>query len=117
MSRAPKIAVIVAVSALAAIFVLFLAVIVVVRTPWFRNMARERLIASIGQATGGRAEIGEFSIFPGRLRAETSDFVLHGTEPAGGPPLFRARLVQVDLTPGRCHSVPRARAASDPRPR
>ncbi len=100
MRRAPRIAIIVVVSALAAIVVLFLAVIIAVRTPWVRGAAREYLIAYIEKSTGGRAEVGELSLAPDRLSAEMSDFVLHGTEPAGAPPLFRARLVRVGLKPG-----------------
>ncbi len=100
MSRALKIAIIAAVSALAAVLLLLAAVLVLVRTPWFRDMARRRVIAGIEQATGGRAEVSSFALSPGSFTAEVTGFVLHGTEPPGAPPLFRADSVRVALKPG-----------------
>ncbi len=97
MNRVRKVLIVALITALAALFALFVAAVVVTRTPWFRNLARERLIASINESTGGRTEIGEFSFSPGRLSAEITDVVLHGTEPPGAPPLFRAKRVVVDL--------------------
>lgn len=100
MSRAPKIAIVAAVSALAVVLVLLVAVLVLVRTPWFRNTARRRVIASIEEATGGRAEMGGFAFSPGTFTADITGFVLHGTEPPGAPPLFRADSMRVALKPG-----------------
>ncbi|HPQ13986.1 MAG TPA: translocation/assembly module TamB domain-containing protein [Bryobacteraceae bacterium] len=100
MSRARKIAVIAAAGVLAAILFLFVAVIVVVSTPWFRNFVRDRIVAEIGEATGGRAELGEFALFPARLGAQLVNFILRGTEPPGAPPLFRARLIDIELKAG-----------------
>lgn len=100
MSRAQKIAVIAAAAILAAILFVFVAVIVVVSTPWFRNFARDRVVAGIGEATGGRAELGEFALFPARLGAQLANFVLHGTEPPGAPPLFRAKSIEIELKAG-----------------
>ena len=52
--------------------------------------------ATLG-STGGHADIGRFTFDWHHLRAQIHNFVIHGSEPANVPPLFSARLVQVDL--------------------
>jgi translocation and assembly module TamB len=42
-------------------------------------------------------DIGSFTFDWRHLRADIHDFVIHGLEPAGGPPLLRAKLVEVEL--------------------
>jgi translocation and assembly module TamB len=71
--------------------------ILTVQSPWFYNKVRERIIRTVETATGGRAEIGAFRFYWKQLRAEISDFTLHGTEPAGKPPLLHAAKVAVVL--------------------
>lgn len=71
--------------------------IVIVRTDWFRNMVREKIVAAVESGTGGRAELGSFDFDWTHLRARIRRFVIHGLEPAGAAPLFQADLVQVDL--------------------
>jgi len=39
------------------LFVLLVAGIAIVRTGWFRNMVREKIIAAVEQGTGGRVEV------------------------------------------------------------
>ncbi|MGI8744463.1 MAG: translocation/assembly module TamB domain-containing protein [Bryobacteraceae bacterium] len=84
-----------------AVFVLaclvLIAGIAIVRTDWFRNKVRGKIIAVAEQATGGRVEIGSFSYDWHTLTASVTPFALHGTEPAGDPPLFRAARIQVGL--------------------
>ncbi|MEO8593900.1 MAG: translocation/assembly module TamB domain-containing protein [Candidatus Solibacter sp.] len=77
--------------------ILLVAGITIVRTDWFRNMVREKIIAAVEDSTGGRVEIGAFVFDWTHLRAKVSNLVLHGLEPANVPPLFRADLLQVDL--------------------
>jgi translocation and assembly module TamB len=72
-------------------------VILVLQSDWFYNKVRLRLIAAIETATGGRVEIGSFHFDWRTMRAEVRDIVVHGTEPAGKPPLLRARHVVVGL--------------------
>ncbi len=79
------------------ILVLFVSGIAIVRTDWFRNMVREKIVAAVETGTGGHAELGSFTFDWTHLRAQIRDFVLHGLEPAGSAPLFRADLLQVDL--------------------
>ncbi len=66
-----------------------------VRTSWFRDKVRQRLIAEVERATGGRAEIGSFYFDGGRMRAEIREFVLHGTEARNQAPFLRARRIAV----------------------
>jgi len=69
----------------------------VVQSAWFKNLIRERIESVVERATGGRVEIGSFSYNWRDLTAEVTNFVLHGTEPASAPPLFRAAKVQIGL--------------------
>jgi translocation and assembly module TamB len=69
----------------------------VLRSEWFRGKARTWLVSSIETATGGRAEMGAIRFDLATLRVEADSFVLHGTEPAGKPPLFRAASIVVGL--------------------
>ncbi len=69
--------------------------LVVLHTSWFREKVRERIVSEVEQATGGRAGIGSFRFDGGAMRAEVRDFVLHGTEEPGAPPLLRARRIAV----------------------
>ncbi len=97
MTRGRKIALIVGGSLAGLLVVLFIAGIIIVQTDWFRNTVRQKLISSVEEATGGRAEVGSFSFDWTHLRAVVRDFVVHGSEPPTAAPLFRARLLEVDL--------------------
>lgn len=97
MSRKKKIMAIVAGSLAGLIIVIFIAGIIIVRTAWFRDMVRTKIISSVEEATGGRVEIGSFTFDWTHLRAQVRDFVIHGLEPADAAPLLRANLLQVDL--------------------
>ena len=74
-----------------------LAGLLVLRSGWFRGKARGWLVSSIETATGGRAEIGALRFDLATLRVEADSFVLHGTEPAGKPPLVRAASIAVGV--------------------
>jgi len=71
--------------------------IAVVRSVWFADRVRERIVSEVERSTGGRAEIGTFRFDWHSLTAEVAPFVLHGNEPAGAPPLFRAAAIRVGL--------------------
>ena len=84
--------------ALAGLAVVAVVVLVfVAQTEWFKGKVRERIVAVAEQATGGRVEINRFDYDWRALTAEISPFVLHGTESANEPPLFRAARIQVGL--------------------
>ena len=96
MTRRRRIAWIAAV--LAALLVLAaIAAVAVLRSDWFLNQVRLKLIATIETATGGRVEIGSFTFDWRRLRAEVRGLVVHGTEPSDRPPLLRVSSVAVGL--------------------
>ncbi len=70
--------------------------LILINTSWFRNYVREKIIAVTEEATGGRVEIGSFRF--DWLRGVTiQKFIIHGTEPAGGPPLLEAKQIQLRL--------------------
>jgi translocation and assembly module TamB len=88
----------IAVGSLAALaLALALSAILVLRSDWFREKVRERIVAEVEKATGGRVEIGALRFDWKRMRAEVDGFVLHGSEPAGAPPLFRADAIVVGI--------------------
>jgi len=73
------------------------AAVLVLRSAWFYEQVRERVVNAMETATGGRVEAGSFQFDWKRLRAEIRMLAIHGTEPPGKPPLFRARTVAVGL--------------------
>ena len=112
MSRARKITLIVLGSLGGLILILVVVGIAVVQTQWFRSMVREKIVAETELATGGKVDVGSFSFDWHHLRADVRDFVIHGTEPPGSAPLFRAKLIEITLKlmldgpRHRCHIVP-----------
>jgi translocation and assembly module TamB len=74
-----------------------LSLILVLRSGWLREKIRQRMVAEVEKATGGRAEIGAFQFDWERLRAEVDGFVLHGNEPPDAPPLLRADSIVVGI--------------------
>ncbi|HYL37258.1 MAG TPA: translocation/assembly module TamB domain-containing protein [Bryobacteraceae bacterium] len=71
--------------------------VLVARSGWLRENVRRRILAEAEKATGGRVEIGSFDFEWRTLTARVNNFVIHGTEPAGSPPLVRAQSVTVVL--------------------
>ena len=65
------------------------------QTNWFKQRVREKIVSAAEQASGGRVELGAFSYDWRTLDAEFDAFVVHGTEPADAPPLFRANSIRV----------------------
>jgi translocation and assembly module TamB len=83
---------------LAAVVVLALvAGLMVVRSNWFYEKLRARIIETVETATGGRVELGGFAFDWRRLRVEVRAFTIHGTEPADRSPLFHADTIAVGL--------------------
>ena len=82
------------------IAVLLMATIVifyVLQTGWFMDQVRTRIVASVERATGGRVELGSLRYDWRTLSVELRRFTLHGTEPAGSPPLFTSDSIYVEL--------------------
>ncbi len=75
----------------------FIAGVLVLRSGWFHERVRQRIIAEIEKATGGRVELGSFRFDTKHLTATVGPLVLHGEEPPGEPPLLSAQSVKVGL--------------------
>jgi translocation and assembly module TamB len=71
--------------------------VIVMQSDWFKNRVRGEIVRVTEDATGGRVEIGSFQYDWRSLTAQVGPFVLHGTEAAGSPPLFRAARIEVGL--------------------
>jgi len=74
-----------------------LSAVLVLRSDWFREKVRQRIVAEVEKATGGRTEIRAFQFDWKQMRAQVDGFVLHGTEPANAPPLFRADAIVLGI--------------------
>ncbi len=82
---------------------LVLAVIVVIggievlRSDWFYQQVRQRLVAEMEKSTGGKVELKALHFDWHTLTAEVDGLVIHGTEPEGEAPLLRASKVTIGL--------------------
>jgi len=83
--------------ALALLLAAALGAVLLVRSAWFQEKVRQRLVAEAERITGGQVRLGSFGFDWTRLEARLGEFELRGTEPAGRPPLFRARSITVGL--------------------
>lgn len=73
------------------------AAILVLRSDWLRNEVRQRIASTVERGFGGRVEVGNFDYDWRHMTATVAPFVLHGAEPAGQPPLFRAAKLTIGL--------------------
>jgi len=66
--------------------------VLTIRSDWFREQVRQRIVREAERATGGKVEIGAFHFTWSRLTAEFDDLTIHGTEedmkPAQAPLLY-----------------------------
>lgn len=97
MTRLKKILIGIGAGIPALLLVLIIASILVIRTAWFANFVREKIIAVTEDSTGGVVEIGAFQFDWMHLTARIRNFVLHGTEPKNADPLARIALLEVHL--------------------
>ena len=97
MSRRKKIWLTIAGSIAGLIVILVVSSILVLRSAWFANYVREKIISVTEESTGGTVEIGAFQFDWTHLTARIRNFVLHGTETAASAPLVRIPLLEVQL--------------------
>src|SRR5579863_2119558 len=97
MSRRAKIVVFSLLGAVGLAVAVLAAGVVLLRSEWFKNKVREKIVSVSEHATGGRVEIGRFSYDWRGLTAEVSPFVLHGTEAPSAPPLLRVDKIKIRL--------------------
>lgn len=81
----------------AAVALIVGAALLVLQSRWFYDRVRDRLVATVEEATGGRVEIDAFAFDWKRMRAEVRGLTLHGNEPKDKPPLLRAAGIAVGL--------------------
>lgn len=74
-----------------------IAAVLVLRSPWFHEKVRQRIVSEIEKDTGGRVELGSYSLDWRNLRATVNGLVLHGKESSEQAPLFRAASITVGL--------------------
>jgi translocation and assembly module TamB len=97
MSRPAKIIAISFLGAASLAMLVSAVAVIVLRSEWFKNKIREKIVWVTERATGGRVEIGRFSYDWRDLTAEVAPFVLHGSEPASAPALLRADKIKIRL--------------------
>src|SRR6266550_6508889 len=71
--------------------------IFIAQSQWFRDFVRVKIIRTVEDSTGGKAEMTSFAFDWRRLRADIEQFTLHGTEPAAAKPLLRVSHLTVEL--------------------
>src|ERR1043166_2049273 len=71
--------------------------ILIIRTQRFKDFVRTKIISVTEEATGGRVELHSFDFDWRHLQAKITGFVIHGTEPRGAAPLFRAHSIELRL--------------------
>lgn len=87
-----------AIAAVSALLLITAAVaLFILQTAWFKEQVRQRIVTSVQEASGGKVELGGFSYNWETLTASFRQFVIHGTEPSSGPPLFQASNIEVRL--------------------
>ncbi len=79
------------------LLVLLIAAIIIVQTLWFANFAKQRIVATLEESTGGVATIGSLNIDLWHLTVRVRDFVLHGREPEGSDPFFSIKTLELRL--------------------
>jgi len=88
---------VVLVSLLSLVLLLSFAGIQFLRSEYLREVIHERLVAELEKASGAHAEIGTFT-YDWRSRSITlTNIVIHGSEPAQNPALFRCESLQLKL--------------------
>ncbi len=97
MSRPARIIRNVAIALGALIVALGMVAVLIVQSAWFQNYVKRTIVTSVEDSTGGKAEIGTFHFEWRHLSAVATDFVIHGNEAAGAPPLLRVARVQLNL--------------------
>src|SRR5438094_482490 len=97
MSRRSRMALIVGGSVVGMCLILLITGVFIARSDWFRAEVRQRIVAEAEKVTGGRVDIGAFDFDWHTLTARVNDLVIHGSEPAGSPPLLRASSITVVL--------------------
>ena len=60
--------------------------IATIQSHWFADFAKQKIVGTLEESTGGIATIGSLTIDLWHLTVRVTDFVLHGREPQGADP-------------------------------
>lgn len=71
------------------------ALVLYLRSPQFNDLVRQKVVASIEEASGGRVDLGSFRWDLSRLEFEANNLTVHGLEPSTAAPLAQAATVRV----------------------
>src|SRR5712691_3590180 len=80
-----------------ALVIVLVAAMLVLKSSWFHQEVKKRIVAELERATGGTATLGDWIPNWRLFTVKFNDLTLHGTEPASVPPLLQAKSIQVDL--------------------
>jgi len=73
--------------------------LIVTSTSWFQHVLERRVIAKLEDLTGGHVEVGHFRFKPWLFQITLQNFVIHGSEASGEPPLISVRELDAALSP------------------
>ncbi|MFZ1916051.1 MAG: translocation/assembly module TamB domain-containing protein [Terriglobales bacterium] len=68
-----------------------------VTTDSFQQWMRNRVVAELESATGGRVELGELHTIPFRLRVDARNLTIHGREAAAQQPFLQVERLQAEM--------------------
>jgi translocation and assembly module TamB len=77
------------------LLIVAIALYFVVRSDWFSEQIRTRIVDGIEKATGGKTELKAFRFDPNTWNVSVQDLTLHGTEAATEPPLVHVKTATV----------------------
>ena len=97
MTKKSRVILTILASIAALLVVVIVAALIVIQTAWFQNFVREKIISAVEDATGGKVEIGSFSLRLSNREVLLRNFVIHGTEPAGAAPLLRVDSIDLRI--------------------
>ncbi len=70
---------------------------VLVRTDWFEQKVRERFVAELERASGGRVEVEGFEFRPADLALDVKGLTIHGTEDPPAPPFVNIAALHLEI--------------------
>ncbi len=97
MSRSLRISLISVVSLAAVALLVVIGGISILRSDWFFQQVRQKVIGELEKSTGGKVELREFHFDWNTLVVEAGGLVIHGTELPPEAPLLRAGKITIGL--------------------
>lgn len=97
MAKPFRVALISAGSIILLLLLVAVAGLTIVRSQWFHDKVRDRIVTEVEKTTGGVVSIDRFDFDWHTMTATVHGFTIHGTEPANDPPLLHADDIVVGL--------------------